>query len=213
MRACILFMPFRVREADGMRVLGAVMAGGQSRRMGCDKAFVKLDGVSLIERVMSRISFQVAEVVISVKSEGSRFFSLGVPVIEDRFSDTQTPLAGLEAALHHAAEKNFDAVLTVACDTPFLPLDLVERLALAGADTGAAVARSGTQVHYLTGLWSSALAAPLGEILREKRFSRVQDFVAYCKTREVEWLTFPHDPMMNINTPEDLAAAESILHA
>ncbi len=192
-----------------MKVLGAIIAGGQSTRMGAEKAFVTLDGVSLIARVISRIRFQVDEVVINANGDLHRFEYLNVPVIADRLA-TGTPLAGLHAALHYAGMNGFDAVLTVGCDQPFLPLDLFHKLEEEGRATGAAVGASGGQTHYLTGLWSTALESEL-EKQTTKGMRRVQDFVAHVATEKVEWLTFPHDPFFNINTPEDLARAEEIV--
>jgi molybdenum cofactor guanylyltransferase len=192
-----------------MKVLGAIIAGGESSRMGAEKAFVTLDGVSLIARVMSRIRFQVEETVVNANGDLARFDYLQVPILRDALP-TGTPLAGLHAALAYAKRHDFDAVLSVGSDQPFLPLDLVEKLEEAGRSTGAAVGISGGQTHYLTGLWSAALAPEL-EAQIKKGMRRVQDFVAHVATEKVEWLTFPHDPFFNINTPEDLARAEEIV--
>jgi molybdenum cofactor guanylyltransferase len=192
-----------------MKVLGAIIAGGESSRMGAEKAFVTLDGVSLIARVMSRIRFQVEETVVNAHGDLARFDYLQVPILRDALP-TGTPLAGLHAALAYAKRHDFDAVLSVGSDQPFLPLDLVEKLEEAGRSTGAAVGISGGQTHYLTGLWSAALAPEL-EAQINKGMRRVQDFVAHVATEKVEWLTFPHDPFFNINTPEDLARAEEIV--
>jgi molybdenum cofactor guanylyltransferase len=192
-----------------MKVLGAIIAGGQSTRMGSEKAFVTLDGVSLIARVMSRIRFQVDQTIINANGDAARFEHLNVPIVPDHLP-TGTPLAGLHAALRYAARNGFDALLTVGSDQPFLPLDLVHRLEEEGRVTGAAVGQSGGQVHYLTGLWSAALAPEL-EAQIKKSMRRVKDFVGHLATEKVEWITFPHDPFFNVNTPEDLVAAEKIL--
>jgi molybdenum cofactor guanylyltransferase len=192
-----------------MKVLGAIIAGGQSTRMGSEKAFVTLDGVSLIARVMSRIRFQVDQTIINANGDATRFEYLNVPIVPDHLP-TGTPLAGLHAALRYAARNGFHAVLSVGSDQPFLPLDLVHRLEEEGRVTGAAVGQSGGQVHYLTGLWSSALAPEL-EAQIKKGMRRVQDFVGHVATEKVEWLTFPHDPFFNVNTPEDVAKAEAVI--
>jgi molybdopterin-guanine dinucleotide biosynthesis protein A len=194
-----------------MKILGAIIAGGQSSRMGTEKAFVALDGVSLIVRVMSRIRFQVDATIINANGDPVRFAYLHVLVVPDQLPTT-TPLAGLHACLRHAASHGFDAVLTVGSDQPFLPLDLVHRLEEEGRATGAAVGQSGGQTHYLTGLWSAALAPELERQIK-KGMRRVQDFVSHVATEKVEWLTFPHDPFFNVNTPEDLLQAEAIVKA
>jgi molybdenum cofactor guanylyltransferase len=197
-----------------MRILGAIIAGGQSTRMGGDeKAFLGVGGVPLIERVISRIRFQLEDVIINANGDPERFSSTGCVVVADQLPEIKTPLAGVHAALAYGRKHGFDAVLTVPSDCPLLPLDLVQRLEAAGRGTGAAVAYSGIQTHYLTGLWSTALAPVLEDQIIRNGMVRVQDFVTLLATEKVEWPVMPHDPFFNINTPEDLAQAEQQLNA
>lgn len=194
-----------------MRVLGAVIAGGRSRRMGGqEKSFLPLGGVPLLERVISRIAPQVEDVIINANGDASRFARFGRSVVPDVLT-TGTPLAGLHAALRHGQRLGFDAVLTVPSDAPFLPLNLVARLAAAGSQTGAAVAASAGQVHHLTGLWSSAIAGTLDDLLRAERLRRVMDLAEVFEVAVAEWETDPFDPFLNINAPDDLAFAEQQL--
>jgi molybdopterin-guanine dinucleotide biosynthesis protein A len=197
-----------------MKILGAIIAGGHSTRMGGrEKSFLDLAGASLLERTLSRLRFQVDEIIINANGDASRFAATGVTVVEDVLTDVGTPLAGLQAALYYGASKGFDAVVTVPSDAPFLPLDLVERLLEAGEVTGAAIARSGGQDHYLTGIWTTAMAKPLGRLIEAEAMKRVQDFVTRAKAEKVVWAAVPHDPFFNINTPEDLTVAEQIVKA
>ena len=184
-----------------MRVLGAIIAGGKSSRMGgAEKAFLKLDGMSLIEHVRLRLAPQVDAIVINANGNGSRF---GGVIVPDVLTEIHTPLVGLHAVLKFA--KDFDAVLTVPSDGPFLPHDLRSRL---GA--GPAIACSAGQDHYLTGLWPVLLFAQLDDALRGG-VVRMQDWVAACGAQKVEWKTEPHDPFFNVNTPEELAKAAELL--
>jgi molybdopterin-guanine dinucleotide biosynthesis protein A len=195
-----------------MKILGAIIAGGQSTRMGgADKSFLDLAGATLIERTISRLRFQVDDLIINANGNASRFAATDVTVVEDILTNVGTPLAGLQAALYYGQSHGFDAVVTVPCDAPLLPLDLVERLLEAGEVTGAAIARSGGQDHYLTGIWTSAMAKPLGRLIETEGMKRVQDFVTRAKAEKVVWAAVPHDPFFNINTPEDLAEAELIV--
>jgi molybdenum cofactor guanylyltransferase len=193
-----------------MRVLGAIIAGGTSSRMGREKAFMELDGVTLIERVASRIRFQVDELVINANGDPSRFSGLPHTVITDLL-EVGTPLAGLHASLCFAADDGFDAVLTVPSDTPLLPLDLVQRLKEGGTHSGAAHAKSAGREHYLTGIWTTAMAKPLERLIREENLRRAQDFCAKAKSEAVTWSDHPHDPFFNVNTPEDLETALRVL--
>ncbi|MFO1032691.1 MAG: molybdenum cofactor guanylyltransferase MobA [Hyphomicrobiales bacterium] len=193
-----------------MRVLGAIIAGGQSRRMGQEKALLMLEGVSLLERTLSRLRIQVDDVVLNANGDPGRFAAAGLTVVADRIV-TGTPLSGLHAALAHGAAHGFEAVVTVPSDAPFLPLDLVARLLEAGAEKGAAIAFSGGHSHYLTGVWTTALARPLEKLLVAREVPRVQDFAARVEAETVLWTDMPHDPFFNINTPEDLVAAAAIV--
>lgn len=107
-----------------IRTLGAILAGGQSRRFGKDKALALLAGRPLIEHAIAMLAGQVDGIVI-VGREGDS-------CIADRPSPRLGPLGGLNAALHHAREHAFDVVVTIGCDMPVLPRDLVTRLRAAG---------------------------------------------------------------------------------
>jgi molybdenum cofactor guanylyltransferase len=191
-----------------MRILGAIIAGGKSSRMGgCEKSFLDLDGVTLLARTLSRLRFQVNDLVVNANGAPSRFSEVVVP---DELTDVGTPLAGLHAVLSYGADKGFHAVVTVPSDAPFLPLDLVARLVEAGEVTGAAIARSGGQDHYLTGIWTTGMAKALERLIADQGLRRVQDFAGRCHAEKVVWAAVPHDPFFNINTPEDLAVAREI---
>jgi molybdenum cofactor guanylyltransferase len=181
-----------------MKVLGVIIAGGKSSRMGQEKALMVWHGQPLIAHVAERLGPQVETLAINANGDAQRFDSLGLPVFPDELRDIRTPLAGLHAALRWAAAASFDAVLTVPCDGPFLPEDLRLRLeALAPA-----IATSAGQKHYLTGLWPVALRATLEKALGQGQ-RRVQDFVAASAANVVEWPVGRVDPFANINTPED----------
>lgn len=177
---------------------------------GREKALVELVGVPLIGRVMSRIAPQVDTVVINTNGEASRFARFNRPVVTDVLA-LATPLSGLHAVLRHGQDEGFDAVLSVPSDTPFLPLNLVSRLADARAATGAAIACSGGRQHHLTGLWSTAMAAKLEELLLRDKLRRMMDLATVFEIAVADWQTVPHDPFLNINTPDDLVAAERML--
>ena len=173
-----------------MKVLGAIIAGGKSSRMGQDKAFIEWRGKMLITHVIERLSSQVDAVIINSNGDPAGF---SLPVVADLI-ETGTPIAGLHAALTYAIKHGFDAVLTSPCDTPLLPLDLYARL----SGEGAAIAVSGGQAHYLTGLWPAECLKLLNGLIR------VKDFAAVAKARQVEWSVKEYDPFININTPQDV---------
>src|SRR5689334_6332496 len=121
-------------------IVGLILAGGLGRRMGgVDKGLIDLGGRSLLAHVMDRIGPQLGALFLSANGDPSRFASLGLPVIADQEEDYPGPLAGIVAVLDHVARLAPAAafLLSVPCDTPFLPLDLVERLDATRLSAGA----------------------------------------------------------------------------
>jgi molybdopterin-guanine dinucleotide biosynthesis protein A len=106
-----------------------VLAGGQGRRMGCiDKGLVELKGSPMVAHVLARLAPQVGAVLVNANQNLDRYRALGYPVVPDAVGGFAGPLAGLHAGLSRAGT---DFVVTVPCDSPFLPEDLVARLAAA----------------------------------------------------------------------------------
>ena len=191
-----------------MRSCTVIVAGGQSSRMGREKAFETVHGQPILDRIIARLATQTDMIAINANGDTGRFAHWELPVIVDIHSNIGTPLAGLHAALSHAADNDFDAVLTAPSDTPFLPADLMNRLR--AASSFAAIARSGGQSHYLTGVWSVTLLPTLQNALLQPQTPRLQDWCIMCNAALVEWPTVPFDPFFNVNTHEELAEAERI---
>lgn len=191
-----------------MRILGVILAGGEGRRMGADKALVALAGRPLIAHVLDRLEPQVERVLISANGDASRFAGFGCPVVAD--AAPQGPLSGVLSALSVAADQGATHVVSTPVDTPFLPGDLVPQLLLAaeGSVEGLAFAADATGDHPATALWPVALAPDLAAFLAEGQAKVTRFTAAHGATRAV----FP-DPraFLNLNTPEDLAAAEALL--
>jgi molybdenum cofactor guanylyltransferase len=191
-----------------MRITGAIIAGGKSSRMGGqEKAFLNLGGKALMAHVIDRLKPQVDELIINSNGVPFRFAKFHAAVIPDLMEDLTTPLAGLHASMKHAALHGSDVVITAPSDTPFLPADLAARLG-----EGPAIARSGTEEHYIIGAWPVGLLDDLEAAIHRERLFRMKDWAKRCHAGRVEWALTPHDPFLNINTPDDLAAAERILH-
>ncbi len=191
-----------------MNLCAVIVAGGRSSRMGREKALELIRRRTIIERIAAALAGQSLETILNVNGDTGRFVHLDLPIIEDVHSRAGTPLAGLHAALVHARDNGFDAVLTAPSDVPFLPADLAQRLAT--ASRRAAIAASAGQQHYLTGLWSPALLPRLEAAMEAPQLPRLQDWARMCDATVVEWSAEPYDPFFNVNTPEELAEAERI---
>ena len=190
-----------------MRIDGCVLAGGEGRRMGADKALVTLAGKPLLSHVIARFAPQVDRLWLSANGDAARFARFGLPVVPD--AAPMGPLSGVLAALRRAAADGATALVTVPVDSPFVPGDLVPRLCLAveTAPAGLALARSGGRVHPVFALWPVAQIGRLTEFLASGAKPRLMDFAAGAALAD-----FPDDGSFdNLNTPDDLAAAEALL--
>ncbi len=201
------------------RVAGILLAGGQSRRMGGgDKCLRLLGGRPLLARIIERAAPQVARLVINANGDPARFDAFDLPVAADTVEGFAGPLAGVLAGMEWAAANAPDCawIATFASDAPFFPQDMVERLAAAVAGRGdrggaMACAVSGGRRHPVFGLWPVALRAELRRALTGQGIRKVDDWTKNYNLREVEFSVDTIDPFFNVNRPEDLAAAETLL--
>ena len=197
-----------------MKIIGAIIAGGQSRRMGGrEKAFLELDSKPVILHVIEQFEPQVDQLVINANGEPARFSEFGLEVVPDVFTSLTTPLAGLHAALRFTKSVDADMLMTVPSDTPFLPFDLAAKLLENTIASGAAIAASGGQEHYIIGAWKTELLNDLDLAIAKDHLFRVKDWTRRTSAQRVEWPVEPYDPFFNVNTPEDLRIAEQILGA
>jgi molybdenum cofactor guanylyltransferase len=201
-----------------MNVVGLLLAGGQSRRMGGgDKALRMLAGQTFLARIIERLRPQVAALVLNANGDPARFAGFGLPIVADGVADFAGPLAGVLAGLDWAAARWPDCshVASVATDAPFLPKDLVPRLATALAAAGAdlACAASGGRVHPVFGLWPVRLREDLRQALVAEHIRKVDLWTARHTLVTVPFADRPVDPFFNANRPEDLDAAAMLVAA
>lgn len=208
-------------------VPGIVLAGGRATRMGGgDKALLPLGEGTILSHVIARLEPQVAGLALNANGDPARFAGLGLPVLSDSVAGFAGPLAGVLAGLDWAASEGAEAVVTVAGDTPFFPLDLVARLGaqasgmahplvLAATPRDAekqtkSKSRSGLIRHPTFGLWPVALRDDLRAALAEGLRKVVQWTEAH-DGREAVFAGGAFDPFFNVNTPDDLRAAQAML--
>jgi len=190
---------------------GVVLAGGRSTRMGGDKALAPLAGRPLVAHVAARFAPQVDALFLNANGDAARFAFLNCAVVADAASNAGGgPLAGVAAALRHAQTQGFAWLAAAPCDAPFLPLDLVARLAAAANEKSApiAVAATAAGLEPMFALWSTALTAAVEAALAAgdggprqlmTRFGAAQAVFADAAA------------FANLNTPEDFAAATARL--
>ena len=191
-------------------IAGCIIAGGESRRMGEDKAVLELGGMPLVAHAIERLKPQVASLIINAHDGSADFGIYGLPVVTDPAGDHQGPLAGILAALRWAEKNDIAWIATVAVDTPFFPRDLTRRLAEAAQDKELACASSGGLMHPVFGLWKAELALELEQQI-ENGLRSARQWVALHDAGIADWPTLPYDPFFNINNPADREAALRIL--
>jgi molybdopterin-guanine dinucleotide biosynthesis protein A len=197
-------------------VCGLLLAGGLSRRMGGgDKTLREIGGKSILDRVVERVRPQVSALVLNANGDPARFAAYGLPVVADSIADFAGPLAGVLAGLDWAAANRPGCamVASVPTDAPFLPEDLVARLAAGMAEAGAdlACAASGGQAHPVIGLWPVRLREDLRRALVDEGLRKVDVWTGRYRLATVEFPVGRVDPFFNANRPEDIAAAEGLL--
>ncbi|MGG5818328.1 molybdenum cofactor guanylyltransferase MobA [Falsiroseomonas sp. HW251] len=195
--------------------LAVVLAGGLARRMGGgDKPLRTVGGRSLLDHLLDRLRPQAAAIVINANGDPARFAAYGLEVIADTLPGHPGPLAGILAALDHAAAAHpaLPWVVSVTGDAPFIPSDLVARLHASRAAEAVplACARSAGQAHPPIGLWPVALRGALRAALLEGE-RKIDRWTARHGCAHADWPAEPFDPFFNANAPEDLAEAERIL--
>lgn len=198
------------------RVVGVLLAGGQSRRMGGgDKCLRHLANRPILAHVVERIRPQVDALVLNANGDPGRFAGFGLPVASDVIEGFAGPLAGvltgMEWVLRHRPDCRW--IVTIATDTPFLPTDLVRKMAEAVSkeDAELACAASDGRTHPVFGLWPVHLEGALRAAMIEEDMRKVDRFTARYRLAEVSFPTAPFDPFFNTNRPDDLAAAERLL--
>ena len=189
--------------------LGVILAGGRGLRMnGLDKAQCLLGGRPLIDHVFERLAPQVERVAINANGDADRFSRFDVPLLADPFDGFLGPMSGVLAGMDWARGLGASHIVTAATDTPFFPLDMVEKLQEVRASV--VVARSAGRRHPVFALWEVSLA----DQMRTDIAAGARRIGVWADEQGAEAVSFDvseGDPFYNINTADDLQMAEKFL--
>jgi len=184
-------------------VTGIVLAGGQGRRMGgVDKGLQLLHGKPMIAAVLARLAPQVQEILINANQNLDAYARFGHRVVPDAIGGFAGPLAGLHACLGEAGN---ELVLTVPCDSPFLPSDLFVRLSEHLGANDLAVAKTGSQPHPVFSLVRVSVQDHLAKFLSSGG-RKIDAWYSSLRIVEVQF-DDEADAFRNINTREELNSA------
>ena len=186
-------------------ITGIILAGGRARRMDeRDKGLIALENQPLIQYVINTISPQVQQLMINANRNQESYAEFGFKVIGDQITGFVGPLAGMAAAIQYCDSQY---ILSVPCDTPWIPADLAHRMLEAIEDEQAdvCVAHDGERLHPVFALINRNRAQSLTDYLTsgERAVHR------WCRQQQLTIADFSDQPdaFINVNTPEELAAA------
>jgi molybdenum cofactor guanylyltransferase len=196
-------------ESLNSYVTALILAGGKGRRIdGKDKGLIQLSGRPLIEYIIEAIAEQTSNIMINANRNIARYSEYGHPVIADTLDDFQGPLAGFATGMEQVQTPY---IVTLPCDGPFVPDDLVARMikALKQENAEIAVAHDGTRMQPVYALLPVTLLQDLKSFLAsgdrkiDRWYAQHQFALADFSDRR--------DSFLNINTPDDQEKIQAIL--
>lgn len=197
---------------------GVILAGGQSRRMGCgDKCLLYLGGKSILQHTIERAQCQANNLLFNCNGDAARFNLASMPIVKDIFDGWRGPLAGIHAAMRWMTTHQPDTqwLVSFAADTPFFPENLVEVFLVEtllkqeeGNHYEIIVASHNNEIQPLFALWNISLLSKLEEHLQNNGNPKMQTWVKQQKHISVEFKSSSIgvlsddsiDPFLNINT-------------
>ena len=194
-------------KPDINQIAGLVLAGGRGSRMGnVDKGLQNFRGVPMVMHVIMRLGPQTSRLIINANQNLGPYEGFGLPVWPDQMGGFEGPMAGMQTGLAHCET---DYMVTAPCDSPFLPDDLVERLAgaIGNADIAIAVTGDGDrrQPHPVFCLMKASLLPHLTAFLQEGG----RKIGAWYRSLDFVEVVFPDEAAFrNINTLDELRQFE-----
>ncbi len=180
-----------------------ILAGGNSTRMGENKAFLQIDGAPIIARIHTLVT-ELFEEVLIVTNEKDLFKNFQARVYRDLLPD-KGALGGLYTGVFFSS---FEYSFCVACDMPFIRRSLVEFLIRNTKDEDAIVPRTSDGLQPLHAIYSKTCLEAMRTVIDQGKY-KIIDFYDLVKLKIIEESDFLHlDPLresfINVNTPEEL---------
>jgi len=195
-------------------ILGAILAGGQSKRMGKDKLFLEFNNKKLIEHTIDKVKKYLKKVIIITNQDNEFFFKNNLTTVKDCIEGQLGPLVGILTAMKWAKENlsKCSWIATFPCDTPFFPESIIKSFIEESEKKESLIlcASSHGRKHNIFGLWSLDLYDKLKDDLINKKVRKVQDWTEKNKIKNLEFKFKDYDPFFNINTEEDLEFAKKL---
>ncbi|MFT5858365.1 MAG: molybdopterin-guanine dinucleotide biosynthesis protein A [Flavobacteriaceae bacterium] len=181
-------------------ITGIILAGGKSTRLGTDKGLAMLNSKPLVQHSIDLLdSLNIPVLIVTNQLEYEQF---GHPLVEDVYKE-KGPIGGIYSGLRSSKT---EVNILLSCDTPYIPLQIIERIIGASEDHEIAIARFLDQLHPLIGLYKRSLIKPLKNAIEEDRLK----LISLCTELNAHQVVFESDDLIsarsftNINTLEEL---------
>jgi len=188
-------------------ITGVVLAGGRGTRMGgLDKGLQLYAGEPLAQHSLRRLQAQVGTSLVNANRNLDVYRSFGAPVFSDTVPDFAGPLAGFMTAMAHC---DTPYLMTVPCDTPLFPTDLVDRLAQALVRHGADIAMASAMERQADGT-AAWFRQPVFCLLKSSLLPGLRDFVAAGGRKIGAWTAQQHTVQVEFDEPGAFANANTL---
>jgi molybdopterin-guanine dinucleotide biosynthesis protein A len=195
-------------------ILGSILAGGKSKRMGEDKLFLNLNNKTLIEHTIDKVKKYLNELIIITNNENEFFEKNNLITVKDCIEGQLGPLVGILTAMKWAKENSPKCswIATFPCDTPFFPESIIPQFIEESKKKESLIlcASSHGRKHNIFGLWSLDLYDKLHNDLVNNKVRKVQDWTKVNNIKNLEFKFKDYDPFFNVNTAEDLELAKKL---
>ncbi|MDC0247709.1 molybdenum cofactor guanylyltransferase [Pelagibacteraceae bacterium] len=195
-------------------ILGTILAGGKSKRMGKDKLFLKLNNTILIDYTVQKVKKYLKELIIVTNQENEFFRKNNLITVKDCIDGQLGPLVGILSAMKWAKENSPKTswIASFPCDTPFFPESVILKFIEESKKKESLIlcASSHGRKHNIFGLWSIKLYDKLYDDLVINKIRKVEDWTKVNNIKNIEFKFKDYDPFFNINTLEDLEIAKKL---
>jgi len=194
-------------------VVGTILAGGLAKRMGGgDKCLLPLAGKTLLQRTIDRAKPQVKDLILNANGNALRFARTRLPIVPDLITGQFGPLAGIQASLEWMkSNSSSEWLICFASDTPFFPTNIAQLLLETANKHQKKLVMSETagRKHPVFSLWHVSMLPTVAAQIETGEAPRLQEWMLEHGALSVEFPVEGFDPFFNLNTPQDIYAAEA----
>lgn len=190
-------------------ITAVILAGGRARRMGGeDKGLIELHGRPLLDYIIAGLRPQTGHILVNANRNLDRYRAFGYAVIEDIMGDYFGPLAGMASGMQAC---NTPLLLTVPCDSPFIPAGLTEKLysAMMDADAEISVAHDGVRMQPVFALLRCELLPSLLAYLEDDG-RKIDTWYGQHRLVASDFSSHP-ETFLNLNSPDDMRLLEQVI--